>query len=109
MRECRAILQGSLTIERRQLTRRIVVHEQSRYLYLVAHNAVEKNNVMKKMTQDRDVELGKLAIWHSLQNADVDTNLVGIQNTKQLQMNLDVMLNGITEKEKALLQEIQEK
>jgi len=55
------------------------------------------------------VELGKLAIWHSMQYADVDTNLVGIQNTKQLQMNLDVTRNGITEKEKALLREIQEK
>lgn len=55
------------------------------------------------------MELGKLAIWHSMQCADVDTNLVGIQNTKQLQMNLDVMRNGITEKEKAVLQEIQEK
>lgn len=55
------------------------------------------------------MELGKLAIWHSMQYADVDTNLVGIQNTKQLQMNLDVMQNGITEKEKTALQEIQEK
>lgn len=55
------------------------------------------------------MELGKLAIWHSMQYADIDTNLVGIQNTKQLQMNLDVMQNDITEKEKALLQEIQEK
>jgi len=59
--------------------------------------------------KDRDVELGKLAIWHSMQYTDVDTNLVGIQTTKQLQMNLDVMRNGITEKEKAVLQEIKEK
>lgn len=58
---------------------------------------------------DHDVEFGKLAIWHSMQYADVDTNLVGIQNTKQLQMNLNVTQNGITEKEKELLQEIQEK
>lgn len=64
---------------------------------------------MKKITQERDVELGKLAIWHSMQYTDMDTTLVGIQNTKQLQMNLDVMRNGITEKEKTVLQEIQEK
>jgi len=55
------------------------------------------------------VELCKLAIWHSLQYTDVDTNLIGIQTTEQLYMNLDVLRNGITEKEKALLQEIQEK
>ncbi|XP_011684975.1 PREDICTED: L-galactose dehydrogenase-like isoform X2 [Wasmannia auropunctata] len=59
--------------------------------------------------KERDVELGKLAVWHSMRCADVDTNLVGIQSTKQLQMNLDVARNGITEKEKALLREIQEK
>ncbi|KAL0099841.1 hypothetical protein PUN28_019925 [Cardiocondyla obscurior] len=59
--------------------------------------------------KEHDVELGKLAIWHSMQYLDVDTNLVGIQSTKQLQMNLDVTQNGISEKEKALLQEIREK
>jgi aryl-alcohol dehydrogenase-like predicted oxidoreductase len=55
------------------------------------------------------MELCKLAIWHSVQYADVNTNLVGIQTTKQLEMNMDVLRNGITEREKALLQEIQEK
>lgn len=55
------------------------------------------------------MELCKLAIWHSMQYADVDTNLVGMQNTEQLRMNLNVTLNGITEKERALLREIQEK
>jgi len=59
--------------------------------------------------QDRDAELGKLAIWHSMQYTDVNTNLIGIQTTKQLEMNIDVLRNGITKKEKALLQEIQQK
>lgn len=59
--------------------------------------------------QDQNVELSKLAIWHSMQYTNVDTNLIGIQSTKQLQMNLDVLQNGITEKEKTLLQEIQKK
>ncbi|XP_020285380.1 L-galactose dehydrogenase-like [Pseudomyrmex gracilis] len=59
--------------------------------------------------KDHDVELCKLAVWHSMQYADVDTNLIGIQSTKQLQMNLNVLRNGITEKEKVLLEEIQEK
>ncbi|XP_012220761.1 uncharacterized protein [Linepithema humile] len=59
--------------------------------------------------KEHGVEFCKLAIWHSLQYTDVNTNLVGIQNTKQLHMNLDILRNGITEKEKAILQEIQEK
>ncbi|EFN67987.1 D-arabinose 1-dehydrogenase [Camponotus floridanus] len=59
--------------------------------------------------KNQNVELSKLAIWHSMQYTNVDTNLIGIQNTKQLQMNLDVLRNSITEKEKTLLQEIQEK
>lgn len=59
--------------------------------------------------QNHNVELSKIAIWHSMQYVNVDTNLIGIQNTKQLQMNLDILRNGITEKEKTLLQEIQEK
>ncbi|XP_032687994.1 L-galactose dehydrogenase-like isoform X1 [Odontomachus brunneus] len=59
--------------------------------------------------KDQDVELSKLAIWHSLQYTDTDTNLVGMQTMKQLEINMDVLRNGITEKEKALLQEIQKK
>ncbi|XP_050453162.1 uncharacterized protein LOC126852411 isoform X2 [Cataglyphis hispanica] len=59
--------------------------------------------------KDQNVELSKLAIWHSMQYTNVDTNLIGIQSTKQLQMNLDVLQNGITEKEKTVLQEIQKK
>lgn len=59
--------------------------------------------------KNHNVELSKIAIWHSIQYMNVDTNLIGIQNTKQLQMNLNILQNGITEKEKTLLQEIQEK
>lgn len=55
------------------------------------------------------MELSRLAIWHSLQYTDLDTHLIGIQSTKQLQINLDVLINGITEKEKAVLQQIREK
>lgn len=59
--------------------------------------------------EERGVELCKLAIWHSLQYTNVDTNLVGMKNVKELHEKLDVLRNGIPEKEKALLQEIQEK
>ncbi|CAK9804072.1 L-galactose dehydrogenase [Anthophora quadrimaculata] len=62
-----------------------------------------------KCCKDHDVELAKLAVWYSMQCKDIATYLVGIQNLKQLYMNLDVLKNGITEKEKHLLQELQEK
>lgn len=44
-----------------------------------------------------------------MQCKDIDTCLVGIQNLKELYMNIDVLKNGITKKEKTLLQEIQKK
>ncbi|OAD62536.1 D-arabinose 1-dehydrogenase [Eufriesea mexicana] len=59
--------------------------------------------------KDHDIELAKLALWYSMQCKDIATYLVGIQNIKELNMNLDVIKNGITEKEKILLGEIQEK
>ncbi|XP_043513393.1 L-galactose dehydrogenase-like [Frieseomelitta varia] len=59
--------------------------------------------------KDYDVELAKLALWYSTQCKDIATYLVGMQNLKELHMNLDVVKNGITDKEKNILQEIQEK
>ena len=59
--------------------------------------------------QDYDVELAKLALWYSIQCKNIATCLVGMQNLKELHMNLDVVKNGITDKEKNILQEIQEK
>ena len=62
-----------------------------------------------KCCKDHDTELAKLALWHAVQCEDIATYLVGIQNLKQLYMNLEILKNGITEKEKRLLKEIQEK
>lgn len=59
--------------------------------------------------QDHDMEIVRLAIWYSMQCKDIATNLIGMQNLKQLQTNLDILLNGITEEEKKILKEIQEK
>lgn len=59
--------------------------------------------------QDHDVELAKLALWYSIQCKDIATYLVGMQNLKELHMNLDIVKNGITDKEKNIIQEIQEK
>ncbi|KZC04078.1 D-arabinose 1-dehydrogenase [Dufourea novaeangliae] len=62
-----------------------------------------------KCCKDHDVELAKLAMWYSLQWEDISTYLVGSQNLKQLKMNLDVLRNGITEKEQSLLKDIRDK
>ncbi|XP_076277080.1 uncharacterized protein LOC143207467 isoform X2 [Lasioglossum baleicum] len=62
-----------------------------------------------KYCKDHDVEFAKLAIWYGLQYTDVSMCLVGIQTLEHLKINFDVLLNGITEKEKILLAEIQEK
>ncbi|XP_076236038.1 uncharacterized protein LOC143180296 [Calliopsis andreniformis] len=62
-----------------------------------------------KYCKVHDTELAKLALWYSMQCEDIATCLVGIQNLRQLHMNLDILRNGITDKEKCLLQEIQTK
>ncbi|XP_017876871.1 L-galactose dehydrogenase-like [Ceratina calcarata] len=59
--------------------------------------------------KDHNVELAKLAVWYSLQCEDIATSLVGIQNLKELNINLDAVRNGISEKEKTVLQEIRKK
>ncbi|XP_046812955.1 L-galactose dehydrogenase-like isoform X1 [Vespa crabro] len=59
--------------------------------------------------KDNDVEISKLAVWYAMQCEDITTNLIGIQNIQQLRMNFNVLRNGITEKEKAILKIIQEK
>ncbi|XP_048506153.1 uncharacterized protein LOC105691574 isoform X3 [Athalia rosae] len=59
--------------------------------------------------KERDVQLGKLAVWYSMQFDDVATNLIGMQSIEMLNTNLDVMLNGITQSEKQVLSEIEEK
>lgn len=54
--------------------------------------------------QDRDVELGKLAVYHGLKNSDVV--LIGMNNRKLLESNLDVLKNGITEKEQIVYNDV---
>lgn len=44
-----------------------------------------------------------------MQYEDTTTNLVGIQNMQQLRMNLNILRNGITKKEQAILKIIEEK
>ncbi|XP_014218383.1 L-galactose dehydrogenase [Copidosoma floridanum] len=68
---------------------------------------------MKKVCNDaaqcckaHDVELAKLAVWHSFQCPDVSTHLVGMQNLRDLDINMNVVYNGISDKEMEVLEEI---
>uniref|UniRef100_A0A0C9QYR5 ARA2_2 protein n=1 Tax=Fopius arisanus TaxID=64838 RepID=A0A0C9QYR5_9HYME len=57
---------------------------------------------------DHDSGLERLAVWHALQSPDIATHLIGMQNLEQLRTNLDVVYNGITDKERTLLNEVLE-
>ncbi|XP_051160619.1 uncharacterized protein LOC127281135 [Leptopilina boulardi] len=59
--------------------------------------------------KDHDIELARLSVWGSMECEDVSSNLVGMKNLTELNANLDVVRNGISEQEKILLKEIQEK
>ncbi|KAJ8972499.1 hypothetical protein NQ317_012716, partial [Molorchus minor] len=45
------------------------------------------------------VELGKLAVYHTLQQKGPDTVLIGMNKRNVLEYNLDVLYNGLTQKE----------
>lgn len=55
------------------------------------------------------MELAKLALWHSIECLDIATHLVGMQNLQELDLNIDVVLNGLNEEEKQILDEIKKK
>lgn len=57
----------------------------------------------------QNVELGKLAVYYSLQQPGPHTTLVGINNLKVLNCNLDVLHNGLNDKEKEVLKYLQNK
>lgn len=45
------------------------------------------------------MELGKLAVYYGLRQDGPDTVLVGMNSTKLLDYNFDVLLNGLSGKE----------
>ncbi|KAJ8920751.1 hypothetical protein NQ315_004891 [Exocentrus adspersus] len=49
--------------------------------------------------KENDVELGKLAVYHSLQQKGPGTVLVGMNTVKLLDYNFNVLLNGLSPKE----------
>ncbi|KAL1493976.1 hypothetical protein ABEB36_009654 [Hypothenemus hampei] len=46
-----------------------------------------------------NVELGKLAVYNGLENPDTDTVLIGMNNRKLLNYNLEALRNGLNEQE----------
>lgn len=46
------------------------------------------------------MELGKLAIFYSLQQKGPETVLIGMNKPELVSANLDVLINGLTPKEK---------
>lgn len=59
--------------------------------------------------KERDVELGRLAVYWTSQQSGVDVHLIGIQNRDLLRSNLEIFTSGISEKEKTVLQELLDK
>ena len=54
--------------------------------------------------KEANIELGKLAMYHSLQLAGVGTFLTGMQTRKLLNINLNALFNGLSHQEQELLQ-----
>lgn len=61
-----------------------------------------------KMCQERGVELGKLSVWHNLATPEIHTTLLGFGNLKVLQINLSLILDGLTKEEEEMYRELQE-
>ncbi|XP_054168197.1 uncharacterized protein LOC128965512 [Oppia nitens] len=59
-----------------------------------------------KYCNERGVNIAKLSVYYALQHNEIDTHLIGMEDEKALNANLDVMINGLTDKEKAVLKEI---
>ncbi|KAG5872413.1 hypothetical protein JTB14_013658 [Gonioctena quinquepunctata] len=60
---------------------------------------------VRELCKENNVELGKLAVYYSLQQDGPETVLVGMNSTKLLEYNLNVLINGLT----PLEQEVYEK
>lgn len=52
------------------------------------------------------MELGKLAIYHGMEQSYYSSHLIGMKTLKELQVNLDVSTNGLNEKELSTLEEV---
>ncbi|XP_050316145.1 uncharacterized protein LOC126750547 [Anthonomus grandis grandis] len=60
----------------------------------------------RNLTIANNVELGKLAVWHSLQQEGPDTTLVGMDSVQIVECNLEVLHKGLNSKEKKIYEEV---
>lgn len=70
----------------------------------------ETKELCAKMTEyckDNDVELGRLAVAHTLKNEGCECVLVGFNTKSLLESNLSVLTEGLTDKEKKVLEHIE--
>merc|ERR1719458_1193506 len=61
-----------------------------------------------ELCQERGVELDKLSVWHNLAMSEIHTTLLGFGNLKVLELNLSLLLNGLTSEEEKVYRELQE-
>ncbi|XP_068156309.1 uncharacterized protein [Drosophila tropicalis] len=61
-----------------------------------------------EICKQRGVELGKLAMYYTMQLDGAATFLIGIPNRRLLQINLDAIFNGLTSNEQEVLQYLRE-
>ncbi|PSN47270.1 hypothetical protein C0J52_13352 [Blattella germanica] len=59
--------------------------------------------------QDHGIELAKLAQYHTMSSPGPATQLVGMNNRKELQANIDVAVIGLTDLEQQVLKDIKSK
>merc|ERR1711872_579750 len=62
-----------------------------------------------KYCKDRGVELGKLSVFHCLQFEGIHTTVLGFGSMDILNINLDIILNGLSEEELEVYHQIVEK
>ena len=55
------------------------------------------------------MEIGRLALYYALAQEGPHTILVGMNNTDILNINMDVMYNGLTDKEKKVYEHVKNK
>ncbi|KAH8403406.1 hypothetical protein KR215_003679 [Drosophila sulfurigaster] len=61
-----------------------------------------------KVCKDRGVELGKLAMYYTIQLSDVSTFLTGMQTRQLLKTNLSAFYDGLNAQEQEVLQHLRE-
>ncbi|XP_001359477.4 L-galactose dehydrogenase [Drosophila pseudoobscura] len=77
------------------------IHPGSPELQALGRRAAE-------ICKQRDVELGKLAMYYTMQLDGAATFLIGIPNRRLLQVNLDAIFDGLTSHEQEVLQYLRE-